>query len=274
MVELLQAERIKLARHRAAWLTVWVFPIGIVIAGVFATGYELLRPETPKPSADAAAWIGETARVWAAPMNGLGRYLVAAFTAVAFGGEYGWNTWKLIGPHRDRTALLLAKYGVVLGMLAIAFTLFAGLYVLVQFVNDALTNEPTPLGIEFGALLAAHGPGALRTAVTTLLTVAYASAAAVLTRSTMAGAIVAIVVITLESAAQLLLMFNPTIYRWTPAHHLSNLGSWIENGRALTIPVTDPPIADGWAVSAAYLALLTGGLVALTIAAFRRQDLN
>ncbi|MDP8917054.1 MAG: ABC transporter permease, partial [Pseudomonadota bacterium] len=248
MVELLQAERIKLSRHRAAWLTVWIFPIGLVIGAVLATGYELVRPETPQPAANAAAWIADTAKVWTAPMNGLGRYLIAAFTAVAFGGEYGWNTWKLIAPHRDRTALLLAKYAVVLTMLAVAFVLLAGLYALTGLINDALTNEPTPRGVEFGALLAAHGPGALRTTVSTLLTVAYASAAAVLTRSTMAGAIIAIVAVTLESAGQLLMVVNPGLYRWTPTHHLANLGSWIENGRALTIPVTQPPISDGWAV--------------------------
>lgn len=274
MVELLQAERIKLARHRAAWLTVWIFPIGLLILATFAIGYEILRPGKLEPEPNAAAWIASTAEVWQAPMTPVGRYLMAAFTAVAFGGEYGWNTWKLIAPHRNRTALLAAKYAVVLTMLAIAFAAFAGLYVATTLVNDALTREPTPPGVEFGALLAAHGPPALRTAIVTLLTVAYASAAAVLTRSTMAGAIIGIVVISLEAAAPLLLRVDPTIYRWTPTHHLGNLGSWIENGRALTIPMTTPPIADGWAVSAAYLAVLTFGLVGLTIAAFRRQDLN
>jgi ABC-type transport system involved in multi-copper enzyme maturation permease subunit len=273
MVELLQAERIKLTRHRVAWLTLWIFPIGVLLVSVLMTGYEWMRPEPPKPG-DAAAWIKETTQVWSLPQNALGRFFVAAFTAVAFGGEYGWNTWKLIGPHRDRSSLLLAKYVVVLALVATAFLAYAALYIPLAMINGALTNDPAPAGIEFGALLAAHGPEALQTAIVTLLTVAYASTAAMLTRSTMAGAITAIVVITLESAAQLLLMVSPALYRWTPMHHLGNLESWIEKGRALTIPVTQPPIADGWVVSAVYLAALTFGLIALTFAAFRRQDLN
>lgn len=274
MVEVLHAERIKLARHRAAWMMVWIFPIGLLVLGVLATAYEMVRPGPLQPEPSAAAWVRDTASVWEAPRSAVGRYLIAAFTAVAFGGEYGWNTWKLVAPHRNRTALIAAKYLVVLGMLAASFLLLAALYIVVALANDALTKEATPAGVEFGALLAAHGPQALRTTVTTLLTVGYASAAAVLTRSTMAGAVIGIVAISIEAAGRLLLGINPTIYRWTPSHHLANLESWIETGRPLTIPITNPPIADGWAVSAIYLAILIGGLAALTIAAFRRQDLN
>lgn len=274
MLEALQAERLKLARHRAAWLTVWIFPIGLVILAIVGTAVEIARPETPERAANAASWITNQAEAWQAFIYPLGRILVVAFTAVAFGGEYGWNTWKLVVPHRDRTMLLAAKYVVVLTMIAItAVLLVSGNYV-AQLINDALTNEPTPSGVRFGAVLAAQGDPALIATVTTLLTVAYASAAAVLTRSTMAAAIIGIVLISLEQAARLLLAVNPTLYRWTPGHHLSNLTSWITDGRALTIPVTNPPISDSWQLSAAYLAVLIVGLVAVTIAAFRRQDLN
>ena len=38
--------------------------------------------------------------IWDVPDNAVGRYLICAFVAVVFAGEYGWNTWKLIVPHR------------------------------------------------------------------------------------------------------------------------------------------------------------------------------
>jgi ABC-2 type transport system permease protein len=79
---------------------------------------------TTRPPGRAGArpkWLDNAADFWDAPSSGLVRMLVGAFIAVVFAGEYGWNTWKLIVPHRSRTTLIAAKYVVSLGLLYAAF---------------------------------------------------------------------------------------------------------------------------------------------------------
>lgn len=278
MLELLHAERIKLLRHRASWFLVWIFPIGIsaVIAGV--TIYEMIKglPPEPGPPDTAASWIEDTTFPWQISANTVGRYLLAAFTAIAFGGEYGWNTWKLVGPHRGRGALFGAKYLTVLALIATSLALAALLATAGLWINGALTSDPVPAGVELTALLAAQARAALVTGLTVLLTVAYASAGAVLTRSTIAGLVIAIVAITVESlVGQLGSRFlNPTVFQMLPSYHLNNLASWVLGGKALAQKFPQTVVSLHWGWSLASYALWTGGLIALTVGAFRRQDLN
>jgi ABC-type transport system involved in multi-copper enzyme maturation permease subunit len=254
-----------------------VFPIGIILLFAIATGWEILRPENkpgpPGPPETALSWARETAMAWEFPLSALGRYLIAAFTAVAFGGEYGWNTWKLVAPHRSRTSMLLSKYLVVSALFFAAFVLLALLMIGGAWLNARLTGDAVPRGVTAQMLWDAHSRQALMTLIVTALTVGYASAAAVLTRSTMAGAIIAIVVITAESAGRLLLAVSAFAYHWTPTHHLANLKQWIGKGSSLRIPL-ERVIDDHWAVSLTYVGLLTALLVVATFAVFRDQDLN
>ena len=75
--------------------------------------------------ASAAGWIETSVDFWNVPAHPFGRYLLGAFVAVVFAGEYGWNTWKLIVPHRARNSLIAAKYVVALALLACGFALAA-----------------------------------------------------------------------------------------------------------------------------------------------------
>lgn len=279
MLELLHAERIKLLRHRAVWFLVWVFPILItaVLAGV--TAYQMIKGQSPDlgPPDTAASWIRESTFPWQILANPIPRYLLAAFTAIAFGGEYSWNTWKLVGPHRSRSALLAAKYLSVLMLFALTLALTALLGTIGLWANGVLTNDPIPKGVELPALLAANGRAASLAALTVLLTVAYASAGAILTRSTIAGLVIAIVAITAEALIGQLgpRLLSPVIFQLLPSYHLNNLESWLSEGKAFVQKFPEGRVLSlAWGWSLAACLLWAGGLIAVTVAAFRRQDLN
>jgi hypothetical protein len=270
------------ATHKATWFLVWLYPIGLLviftlmISGNFVTDNSPSEPELGK-------WLEETALVWGAPGNTLGRYLLAAFAAVAFAGEYGWNTWKLIVPHRGRSALIAAKYAVILFLFLIAFSLSAVISVFGLTLEDMVSGDTLPAGITLGALLEVHGKAALASLAPGLVTLGYASLAAVLTRSTIAALVISIVAITVE---QLLFNFAPVLSVKAPAliwglvhilpgYHLANIEQWIGVGAALQMPLPKSgTVALSWGVSAAAATAWVVGLGALTFASFRRQDIN
>ena len=278
MLELLRAERIKLLRHRATLFLVWIFPIGISALITGFTVYQMIKGQGPEQGSPktAAGFISDTIFPWQISGNAIGRYLLAAFTAVAFGGEYGWNTWKLVGPHRSRTALMAAKYATVLALITVSLVLAAVLGTVGLWLNGLLTGDPAPAGVGPAALLTAHGRAASVTALTLLLTVAYASAGATLTRSTIAGLVIAIVAITAESLIGQLgpRFLDPTLYQVPPSYHLANLDSWITEGRAAVRRFPKAVVSLHWGWSLLSYAVWTGGLIAMTFTAFRKQDLN
>jgi hypothetical protein len=282
MFDALSAEILKLTRHKATWFLVWLYPIGLLVIYALMISGNLVTDNQPAHP-DLDRWLRETALVWMAPGSTLGRYLLAAFVAVVFAGEYGWNTWKLIVPHRRRSALIAAKYAVILLLFLAAFTMGAIITVLGSLLEDVLSGDTLPAGITLGALLRVHGQTALASLAPALLTLTYASLAAVLTRSTLAALVISIVAITVE---QLFFNFAPLfsmkapgviwfLYHLLPGYHLANLASWINSGGALVAPL--PPsgtVALSWSVSAAAAAAWILGLAALTFAVFRRQDIN
>ncbi len=285
MLEALEAERLKFARHRATWVLVWGYPIGMVLLWAVVMAFELARggPALPEAPESAASWIADTAIVWGAPGSTFGRYLIAAYTAVVFAGEYGWNTWKLVTPHRARWVLMAAKYVVVATLLYLAFALTGAITVVLSFAGDALTGEVTPKGLTAEALLRAQGTGALVALAPVLLTMAYTSLAAVVTRSALAAMLVGVVVATVDQVfsrfAPMLSVLAPdlvwALFHALPGYHLENLKTWIESGTAL--PVSFPEgakVALSWRKSLAAISAWTAGLAALTVGAFQRQDLN
>ena len=77
-----------------------------------------------------------------------------------------------------------------------------------------------------------------------LLTTAYVSLAAILTRSTVGALVIGLVITTVE---QLFRIFGPmlepyapslvgALYQASPGYHLANLGNWLTEGRVLEIP--------------------------------------
>ena len=282
MLDAVAAETLKLTRHKATWFLVWLYPVGFIILFLIATVAVVVTAEPPKPEG-LQEWLEGTAVIWLLPGNTMGRYLIAAYVALVFAGEYGWNTWKLIVPHRSRASLIGAKYVTAFGLLLIAYTLTALIGIFAGWFIDVVAGNPLPPGITAGGLLAVHGETALPSLAPALVTISVASLAAVLTRSTLAAFVIALVATTIE---QLFFNFGPmlslkapglvwALYNVLPGYHLANLGHWISEGTALaTAFPTGATLELFWITSLAAAAAWIGGLVGLTFLSFRRQDLN
>jgi ABC-type transport system involved in multi-copper enzyme maturation permease subunit len=284
MLSAMSAEGLKLRRHRATWLLVWIFPIGALVIPLLGIAVQLVRGSPAAPAApELQVWLDNAANFWDAPGSGLVRMLTGAFIAVVFAGEYGWNTWKLIVPHRSRTTLIAAKYAVSLGLLYAAFLAAALIMMGMGWLEDLLTGDPIPEGITAGGLAQAHMQGFLGGLPSVLFTVAFVSMAAIFTRSTVAALVIGIVVVTLE---QLFRAFGPVLslylpgvvellYQALPGYHLANLANWASEGSAQMVPFpSGEPIAYGWAASLAIVTAWIAALIALTFLRFRRQDIN
>jgi hypothetical protein len=284
MLEALSAEALKMRTHKATWFLVWLYPI--VIATVFtiaiALGLAGLTEQTQNAD-DVADWIVDTTGIWLLPTNAVGRFLIAAFVAVVFAGEYGWNTWKLIVPHRSRISLIAAKYVLVLILFAISFILTAAFSVLGSWVDDVAVAGSLPAGLTAGAILDVHAKAALAALPPILVTIAVASFAAIITRSTIAALVITIVAISVE---QLIANFGPMLsvqfgaivwplYHLLPGYHIANLAEWIGEGSAKSVDFPDGSVvAMSWAASAGAIAAWVAALVGGTFAAFGRQDIN
>lgn len=283
MLDAVSAEAIKFARHKATWGLVWIWPIGLCAIGMVAIAVGLLNPSVADSGqATAAGWISDSVAFWRVPGQGLGRCVIGAFVAMVFAGEYGWNTWKLIVPHRARSALIAAKYVVALALLACGFALGALVFNLVGWAEDVLTGDPIPAGIGFGALANAHGLGALAAIAPLLLTTAYVSLAAILTRSTVAALMLGFAITTAEQLfrtfAPLLEPYAPTLvgalYRALPGYHVVNVSGWITTGERTVTPFASGLYSAPFALSLAIVAGWVALLVGFTFWCFRRQDIN
>jgi ABC-type transport system involved in multi-copper enzyme maturation permease subunit len=284
MLSAMSAEALKLRRHRATWLLVWIFPILVLVGYTVAIIAQLVQ-NSPPPSGppELSKWLENAADFWDMPSNGLARMLVGSFIAVVFAGEYGWNTWKLIVPHRSRTTLIAAKYAVSLALVYAAFLLAALIMMGMAWLEDVLTGDPIPQGITLGGVAQAHWSGFIGGLPAILFTTAFVSMAAIFTRSTVAALVIGIVVVTLEQLFRelgpLLAMYLPGVtellYQLLPGYHLANLARWANVGSAREVPFpTGEMVAYDWTTSLAIVAAWTAALVALTFLRFRRQDIN
>lgn len=283
MFEAFAAETLKFRRHRATWFLVWIYPIACLVLSVLLIliGLSQARPQAVAPA--AAKWIESTAAIWYVPPHMFGRYLIAAFTAFVFAGEYGWNTWKLVVPHRARGALIAAKYAVTILFLYAAFLLTGLLTLAMGWLGDVVLGTPIPHGITASALAEAQYMGALKALSPVLVTIAYTSLAAILTRSTIAALVIGLVAVTAEQAflglSPLLAVYAPrlvwALYQLLPGYHFDNLASWLSEGAAFQarLPETEP-VVWSWTGSLAAIAAWVFGVAGLTFVSFKRQDIN
>jgi ABC-2 type transport system permease protein len=283
MLDALSAERLKLSRHKATWFLVWLYPILFLLLFSASVVVALAHAGDPARPVTASAWIQQTAMIWKLPSQTIGRYLIAAYVAVVFAGEYGWNTWKLIVPHRSRVSLIAAKFATIFLLFVVALALTAAISLLFTWLEGSVRGRPIPVGVTAAAILETQGRFALSGLAPFLFTLASIGLAAVLTRSMVAALVIGIVLVTLE---QLFVKLGPflsvyapsfvwTLYHALPGYHLANLESWITNGVAQRAPFPDGRVvALGWTTSLAAAAAWTVALAAGTFAVFKRQDIN
>jgi len=284
MLDALRAEAAKIGRHKATWGLVWIYPlvmigtIGLIVVMTLVNGGDVVD-EPPS----LAQWLDDAAAFWGLPGQTVARMLIAAYVAVVFAGEYGWNTWKLIVPHRARAGLLAAKYALVLILFALAFAIASILFTLGVWTDDVMSGDPIPAGITFAGLAGAHGSAALAAIAPVLVTIGYASLAAILTRSMVGALIVSIVMIAVESLigsfAPILAVYLPAamwaLVHALPGYHIANLAEWLLEGQALSMPFpSGAVVALAWTTSLAVLIAWIAGLTGATFALFARQDIN
>jgi ABC-type transport system involved in multi-copper enzyme maturation permease subunit len=283
MLEAFSAEALKIRHHKATWFLVWAYPILFGAVFVLAVILGLAGIDEQTDPQTSAAFMEDTILIWIVPAQTFGRYLIAAFIAVVFAGEYGWNTWKLVVPHRSRPALIAAKYGVVLSLLLAAFLATAAISTAGAFAKYWSTGDVVPAGVTASALLHNHVAYALAAIAPLFVTLGYASLAAVLTRSTIAALVISLVTVTLE---QLLFSFAPglslrfdaiidVLHPVLPGYHLSNISEWVREGVGLTTKFPDGEVvAMSLGTSIAAAAAWVIALFGLTFVAFKRQDIN
>ncbi|NML07725.1 ABC transporter permease [Sphingomonas sp. G-3-2-10] len=279
MRNLVSAEWTKMLPHKGTWMLVWIYPALFFVVLTIAIFAEGKNPD----AMTAKGWIDDTTMIWYTPTITLGRYFIAAYFALVFAGEYGWNTWKLVVPHAARWKLVASKYLVALGLLYIAWIATALLSIVMQYVRTAIVGEAVPAGVTFGALLNGHLSLMVLGIAPLLIAATYASLVAVLTRSTLAAFIVSLVLITLDELYGKIVLWLSTfgmewpaaLYRVLPGYHLDNLSSWIRTGAGFQYKLaTGTVIACSQTVSLLALAAWIAGLAGLTFFAFRRQDIN
>ena len=279
MRNLIGAEWTKLLPHKGTWLLVWIYPILFFVVLAIAT---LAETKGGKPPT-ANGWIQDTTMAWSIATISLGRYFIAAYFALVFAGEYGWNTWKLVVPHASRWRLIASKYLVATGLLYLAWIAAALISIAMNAVRSAVAGQAIPAGVTFGTMLDGHFSVLALGIAPFLLAATYASAAAVLTRSTMAAFIISLVLITLDEIFGKLVMWLSGVgmgwlavpYRVLPGYHLDNLTSWMQGQGGYQFKLAGGTvIAYSQATSVLVIAAWIAGLAALTFWMFRRQDIN
>ncbi len=278
MLDAVYAEALKLRRHRATWLMVWIFPILAAVATIIAILHGMVTPSDPAAELPTAEkWLSSSAIFWMLPTQAGIRFLIAGFVALVFAGEYGWNTWKLIIPARARWQLIVAKWIVAFGFLFLAF-LVADLILLLAGVLDG----DIPEGVTFGAVLDTHLRAAGHTLLPIAFTIAMAALFAVLTQSILASVILSIALMIIEGLTPLLAVFayqylpaiTEPLVRFLPFYHMGNVLGWAK-GAGMQLPLgPDTVIAYSWGASFAILGAWTMAMGAATLLRFTRQDLN
>lgn len=281
MLDAIRAEALKLRRHRATWMMVWVYPIvfTVIIVGVLIYG-ALKTHGVAGPVQPAADWISDSTTLWKVPTSPPGRFLIAGFSAVVFAGEYGWNTWKLIIPARARWQLIAAKWVVALGLLMIALVA-ADLVVLLGSWLGSFEGDKIPAGVTLGAVAHAHWQAGIHALVPIVYTIAFAGLFAILTQSILATVILSIALVVIEGLWPLIGMFfhqyapglTEALVKVLPFYHMGNVNAWAKGGTPLPL-APDAIVSFSWGASFAVLAawMLAAGLA--TQVRFLRQDLN
>lgn len=296
MLNLVRAEwRKALANYKLVSFLVWIIPVGIfafylvmillsLVSDPLRAGMEFLG---------SGAWTTDSLESWnmmvAFPSNLFLRLFPLAFMAVVFAGEYGWRTWKSVVPRTRRWKLILAKSAALVGLVMLSMfltALISALGPITGFRLHGLAYGPAiSLEVLSGFLL-----DTLRRALVTTLTLTvlagYASLAALLTRSVLGGLLAAFGVSILDNVSLPLLKLvgllldRPNLvnlYQYTPSYNLSNLLSWLVNGRAIETFAPElaiSGISPGFWISARWLALWIFCLLGLALFIFQRQDIT
>ena len=283
MLDAIRAESLKLRRHRATWLMVWIFPIAFGLIVVAQLLWDFTHASNPAAqAATAGLWLQQSTTAWKVPQQGGGRLLIGGFAALVFAGEYGWNTWKLVVPACTRWRLIAAKWIVAFAFVFCAFLAADLLAILGSAVRSVLGGPQIPAGATLAAIVDTHATAAAEALIPILYTIAWAGLFAVLTTSLLASVVLSIGLVLLE---QLVLMLGMIAYAYAPSltstllhllpfYHMANLAAWAK-GSGLTVPLgPGADLATSWLISLVVVGAWIAAAGAATLIRFARQDIN
>ena len=283
MIDSSVAEFLKLRRHAATWLLVWIYPICVALLLSSTLIREVVLDAAPEKVSSAADWLGKSRIVWAAPQSAFGRFVMAGFCAMAFAGEYGWNTWKLLIPVRLRWQLIAAKWIVVTGLLFVSFIAADALVVLGDGLRAALGLKPVPADLGGFDVIRCHLEGLAQAFLPIIYTVAWAGLLAVTTRSVLATMLLSIAVVWVEQSlvgitgvlAGYAAMTTKLGVTLLPFYHVGNVVEYFRTGKPLILFVgPGDQLTLDWQVSLTVSAGWILGIGAVTLLSFERQDHN
>jgi ABC-type transport system involved in multi-copper enzyme maturation permease subunit len=204
-----------------------------------------------------------------------------------FAGEYQWGTWKSIIPRNRRLSLLMVKY-VTLGVMTVLTFALMSVIALIGYLLIALVGgvsvEPALSGHVLADFIGDYATQAMLAFLSTLIIAGYTALIAMLTRSMVGGILVgvgAILVETLILPIALVIIGSildiPSITKsitYLPVYNFSNISSWAVEGHSATMDLGDIMVARSLTFSIVVLAIWVFGLIGLTVAIFRRQDIT
>jgi ABC-type transport system involved in multi-copper enzyme maturation permease subunit len=272
---------------------IWIFPlIGLIVVLLTTLAAQGMQPEQlarlgVAANGQAAYWPDYFLFAWYVPSTAVGRWLLIAFTAVMFGGEYQWHTWKALVPRRSRIALILNKFLTLSILIVLAF---AGMSLILGFGMMLPTRiaggayGPAISGPVLADFAADYAVRAITAFASAIIGVGYSAIAAMITRSILGSVMIGVGAFALETMAPTLfgmlgyLLNRPgavILTQFTPGYNLQNILMWLQNGMGHTYPpLSDYATPNSLPLSCLILLIWIVSLIGLTTWLFQRQDIT
>lgn len=288
LTHLVTAEWQKLTGNKMlASFSVWVYPIG-ALSFLVIMGLLIGLVDGPTPFV-GGTWDVAVLNTWnivlTFPANVMARLPLIAFVAIAFAGEYEWNTWKNIVPRTRRGLLIVAKMATLALLIVGSLALTSLIWGVGRAIIAAVYDQPFGPALDGEALGDFVGRYAVEAGLTfamILLLSAMTAITILLTRSIVGGILLGFGLSIVEGLAALLFDLIPGLfghsewangYAYTPGYAVENIRAWIVQGQAAaTSPAMtlEPSLAMSILALGVWIAALTG----IAVWMFERQDLT
>jgi ABC-2 type transport system permease protein len=276
LVDAIRAESFRLRRDVSALF--WGFLFVPLLALGFGLLTELaLKPPIPGMVPGTALDLAQPAlRAFAQGAGPMTALFAIVGAAALFGGEYRWESWRLLVPRNSRLALLGAKMAVYASAIAVTLLLIAAAGVITAVLGAGASGYRLVWEQSSGAFVLQAGGLFLIAWAQLLQFGAIAAVAAVATRSTVGAILVPVVLAVAQTVGQSLLGLGgggePEAYKLLllPGHAADLLRTGVVGGTVLD----QAPSPATLGVCIAVLAVWIMGGAAAALAIFSRQELS
>ena len=290
MYQLFRAEWEKIAGNR--WNTaffIWIFPTGITLFVVGAIMLTLFSSDFRDGQVESgiANWDENFLMTWDVVNFPVARWVILAFTAFVFAGEYKSGTWKNLTILRPRIMLIVNKFITLAIFVTFALVLMSVIHGIGAGIVAGMLDIDyglSTIGEKMGTFLGDYSLQMFIALTGTFIMASFAAMAAMITKNNIASIAVAAGINFVEGGLILVLfglidwLFNIAlypIYHYLPTYNLLNITWWIENGQGINTELggtvlTAPTLAG----SAVIILCWVVGLVGMTTYFFNRQDIT